>query len=231
MYNSRFELKKRETDSLDDYLILDLYDDGVLELEVFIGSPSVVEIQSNEELGLPVSEPLLASSSSGEEEEEVAQQYFVDITSDDPLFEDIWKLVQRGILSGYVVDGLNYFEPDNDITRAEFTKIILSILCITPSTEAQATPVVFNDILSTEDWYYPYTKESYIRDLITGYLGEVDSNGQSPFKPNNTITRAEAAKIVLEALNMQEIITLPEDMSVNIGILNTLLLLKILVNI
>lgn len=213
MYNSRFELKKRDTNSLDDYLILDLYDDGVLELEIFIGSPSVVEIKNNEELGLPVSESLLGNSSSGEEEEEVAQQYFVDITSEDPLFEDIWKLVQRGILSGYVVDGLNYFEPDNDITRAEFTKIILSILCITPSDEAEVAPSVFNDILSTEDWYFPYTKESFIRSLITGYLGEVDANGQSPFKPNNTITRAEAAKIVLEALNMQEIITLPEDMS------------------
>ncbi len=210
MYNARFELKKRETNSLDDYLILDLYDNGVKELEFFTGASGNVSITNNANIGLPASESLIKTSA---KETTVAQQYFEDITSDDALFDDIWKMVERGVLAGYSIDGKNYFKPDNNITRAEFTKIILSILCITPSDEAKITPAVFNDILSTADWYFPFTKESFIRDLITGYLGEVDANGQAPFKPNNTITRAEATKIMLEALNMQKIISLPSDLS------------------
>ncbi len=210
MYNSDFELKKREADSLDEYLILDLYYKGEKEVEFFLGAPDTVTITDNVDLGLPLSESLIAASVTVEES---AKQVFEDITSSDPLFDDIWKMVERGILSGYDVNGKKYFYPDKDITRAEFTKIILAILCIIPSDEAKIAPAVFNDITKTGDWFFPYTKESFVRDLITGYLGETDANGLAPFKPNNTITRAEAAKIMLEALDKQGIIKLPDDLS------------------
>jgi len=134
---------------------------------------------------------------------------FEDISIDDPLFIDIYDMVEKGILSGYDVDGLTYFMPDQEINRAEFTKIILAILCITPSDEASLAPSVFNDIsYESGAWYYDETKESYLRDFITGYLGELDSNGMAPFKPGASITRAEAAKIILEALDKEGFINL-----------------------
>lgn len=208
-YDSRFELKKRDADSLDEYLILELYDSGVLEVEFFIGAQEEVEVTDTVDLGLPESEPLFETAV----EEEETEQYFADISEDDPLFEDIAELYERGIIEGYEENGERYFEPNASITRAEFAKIILLILCIDPSDEAYILPNVFNDITSISDWFYSYTKESFIREIITGYLGEVDANGLAPFKPNNTITVAEAAKIMLEAMDGESIIDLPDDLS------------------
>jgi hypothetical protein len=138
---------------------------------------------------------------------------FADISIDDPLFMDIYEMVQKGILQGYEVDGLTYLFPDQEINRAEFTKIILAILCIIPSDEAYLAPSVFNDIPYDENnlpWYYDETKESYLREFITGYLGEIDENGMAPFKPGANITRAEAVKIILEALDKEGFINLGE---------------------
>jgi len=73
-------------------------------------------------------------------------------------------------------------------------------------------PYVLSDVLDPALWYFPYTKEAFVRDIVTGYLGEINAEGLSPFKPNNTINRAEAAKIMLEALDTEGIIELPDDL-------------------
>ncbi|MBU1019338.1 S-layer homology domain-containing protein [Patescibacteria group bacterium] len=135
---------------------------------------------------------------------------FADIEIDDPLFLDVYDLAGKGVLSGYEIDGENYFLPDQEIKRAEFAKIMLAILCIVPREEAYYPPQVFNDISDVNAWYYDETKESYLRGFITGYLAEIDVNGMAPFKPGETITRAEAAKIILEALNSEGFIDLGE---------------------
>lgn len=205
-YDTRFELVKREATSLDEYLVLELYSDEELVLEIYPGSPENVTITTTDALGLPASEAVESHDSLSAD----TRLYFEDIDEDDELFEEIGELVERGVLEGYEVGGKRYFKPDQEITRAEFTKIILAILCIVPRDEAYDLPAVFTDITSTSLWYFPFTKEGYLRDLITGYLGEVNSEGDSPFKPSNTINRAEAAKIVLEALDKEGIINLPE---------------------
>jgi hypothetical protein len=193
---SRYDLVRREADSLDEYLIIELYDYGTLEMEIWVGSLNAVNIQTTDELGLAASE-LLGDDGDLSADTRIR---FEDISEDDPLYEDIYELVERGVIEGTENNGLYYFFPDEDINRAEFTKIVLSILCIVPRDEAYLEPSVFNDILSVVDWFYPFTKEAYLSDLITGYVGETDENGQTPFKPNDTITRAEAAKIMIEAL-------------------------------
>ena len=206
--SSRYELVRREADSLDEYLIIELYDYGTLEMEIWVGSPEEVSIQTTDDLGLEASEIL------GRDGDLSANTRirFEDISEDDPLYEDIYELVERGVIEGVSIDGLNYFLPEDDINRAEFTKIVLSILCIVPRDAAYIEPSVFNDILSIVDWFYPFTKEAYLSDLITGYVGEIDVNGQTPFKPNNTITRAEAVKIMVEALISEGVI---EDIEID----------------
>lgn len=198
----RYDLIRRDADSLDEYLIIELYDYGTFEMEIWIGSPEEVSIQTTDDLGLNSSETIGGNGDLSDN----TRLRFEDISEDDPLYDDIYELVERGVIEGVTVDDLNYFLPDEDINRAEFTKIVLSILCITPRDEAYTDPSVFNDILSVLEWFYPYTKEAYLGDLITGYLGEVDANGQAPFKPNNTITRAEASKIMIEALISQGVL-------------------------
>ena len=145
---------------------------------------------------------------------EAIEMPFADISVDDPLFLDIYDMVTKGILTGYDIEGLTYFVPDREINRAEFTKIVLAILCITPRDEAHEAPNVFYDILFDEEdplWYYDETKEAYLRDFITGYLADVDEeSGLTAFRPGSTITRAEAATIILRALDKEGFLELPE---------------------
>jgi len=203
IYNtSRYELVKRDSDDLEEYMILEVYDNGTLEMEIWVGGPEDTSIQTTTDLGLEASQLIGADGDLSAD----TRVYFEDISIDDPLYDDIAELVERGVLEGVTIDGLRYFLPDEDINRAEFTKIVLSILCIVPRDEAYDLPAVFNDILNISEWFYPYTKEANLSDLITGYLGEIDIDGLAPFKPNNTITRAEATKIIIEALISEGII-------------------------
>jgi len=137
---------------------------------------------------------------------------FADLPVDDELFLDIYDMVEKGILTGYDISGLTYFMPENEINRAEFTKIMLAILCITPRDEAYLEPNVFYDILYSEGnlpWYYDETKEAYLRGFIVGYLADVDpASGLTAFRPGSTITRAEVATIMLKALDAEGFINL-----------------------
>jgi len=144
-------------------------------------------------------DPLIADDSS-----------FIDIEADDEYYDEILNLAELGIIDGYEIDGELYFMPDQYITRAEFTKILLGVLCIIPRDEAYELPNVFYDILDTEEWYYPITKESFFQEFIYGYLGELNEEGMAPFKPDITISRAEGSKIILEALNTLGVIDISE---------------------
>ncbi|MBT6068914.1 DUF11 domain-containing protein [Candidatus Peregrinibacteria bacterium] len=128
---------------------------------------------------------------------------FNDIPISDRMYDTVYDFYTKGIIQGYMIEGRQVFRPEKHITRAEFTKIMLEILCIEPRPEAYEEPPVFNDIAWSEDlpWYYPITKESFFRNFITGYLAEVDARGRAPYKPNRTINFAETAKIIEEVLS------------------------------
>ncbi len=208
LFDSALELRKKPAEKLSEYLILEVYQGEDLIFQYWPGNPEPTTITTTDELDLPGSnDPLDGFGTDGD-----FRITFEDIDSDDPLADEIQEFVERGILEGTERDDKRYFEPTDAINRAEFTKIMLGILCIVPRDEAYDLPEVFNDVLSPDAWYFPFTKEGGLRKIITGYLGEKDANGLSPFKPNNTITRAEAAKIFIEALAMEKIIELPKDL-------------------
>ncbi|MFH1720205.1 MAG: S-layer homology domain-containing protein [Patescibacteria group bacterium] len=153
--------------------------------------------------------------------EKLEQIEFSDVPRGSLYFDVVQELRDLGILEGYKTNDGFVFKPGQDITRAEFTKIILKILCIYPREAAYKPPSFFSDIayLSTTDpWYYAVVKESFFQGLITGYLGEKDPvTDLAPFKPGHNITYAEAAKIILEAANTLGIIALPEEIEVQEG--------------
>jgi hypothetical protein len=146
----------------------------------------------------------------GEDPLETADSYFDDVSIDDPYYEELLNLVVFGVLDGYEEDGVLYFKPDQFVTRAEFTKVLLYILCIDPRAEAYELPYTFYDVTDPSLWYYPITKESYLQTFITGYLQELDEEGIAPFKPDVSISRAEGAKIILEALERLGVLDLSE---------------------
>lgn len=135
---------------------------------------------------------------------------FADVAPGTELSRAVSLLKEDGIIEGYQENGATVFKPDQAILRAEYTKIVLKALCIVPRSSAYQSPSPFSDITFTQppSWYYPFVKESYLRNLITGYTGEKNALGIAPFKPLAYISRAESVKILIEALRMLGVIRL-----------------------
>lgn len=102
----------------------------------------------------------------------------------------ISALLDKNYISGYP-DGT--FKPDNPVTRAEFLKILTSVLNISPSTGGTSQ---FSDV-STDDWFFGYVVAAVEKGIVSGYP-------DGTFKPNNPITRQEAAKIIVKASGIDE---------------------------
>lgn len=96
------------------------------------------------------------------------------------------QLYKAGIVSGKTT---TTFDPNGLITRAELTKVAMKAFI-----KAELPVIIenpFSDV-SAGDWYAPFVEQARIQGILAGY-----SDGT--FKPNNSITRAEALKILILA--------------------------------
>ncbi len=114
---------------------------------------------------------------------------FTDIKSSHWAYESVINLAEKFILNGYL-DGT--FKPENNITRAEFAKIIVSA---TGSVDPYALST-FKDV-NNGDWYYSYVSTAYSLGYITGYP-------DGSFRPNDNITRADICTIVNRVLKAEK---------------------------
>ena len=92
-----------------------------------------------------------------------------------------------GLIKGYE-DGS--FKPDNSITRAEFITIMNNMFGFT-----DAKAVSFTDVKSG-DWYYGAVAKAMEAGYCKGYE-------DGSFKPDATITRAEAAVMIANAAGLK----------------------------
>lgn len=98
----------------------------------------------------------------------------------------ILRLVIRGI-----VDNVAFYRPDAHLSRAEFLKIVInSTGWQVPSTGLN---IPFDDV-SLNTWYAPYVSLALSKGMIAG--------NRVSFNPNDSITRAEATKILMTALGV-----------------------------
>ncbi|MCX5974737.1 MAG: S-layer homology domain-containing protein, partial [Coprothermobacterota bacterium] len=97
----------------------------------------------------------------------------------------ILKLVEKGYITGYP-DGT--FLPNNPVTRAEFVKIVSGVLGIAPANGGVSG---FSDV-TPSDWFCGYVVAAVDKGFVGGYP-------DGTFKPNNPITRQEAAKVIVSA--------------------------------
>lgn len=79
------------------------------------------------------------------------------------------------------------------MTRAELLKIVM---LITGNNSSKNGSLKFEDV-DEDDWYYTFVKDATDLDIIKGY----NEDGEYYYKPDNDTTRAEAAKILLFALD------------------------------
>ena len=102
----------------------------------------------------------------------------------------IEALYRKGIIKGR---GKGKFAPDENVIRAEFTKIVLEAIeaKVEPINEIEDSP--FKDV-HIYAWYLPYVKKAKDLKLIKGY-----KNGT--FRPEEAINRAEAIKMLITAFD------------------------------
>jgi len=102
--------------------------------------------------------------------------------------EEIDDMASRLVVSGV---GEDKFEPNRDITRAEFASIAIRALgLMRPETGKD----VFNDV-PKDAWYYNAVAIAYEYDLIAGY-------GSGQFGPMDKITREQAMTMVARAMKI-----------------------------
>jgi hypothetical protein len=110
---------------------------------------------------------------------------FADMPLDHWASDSVEYLLSQDIISGY---SDNTFRPNNEVTRSQFAKILVGAYgwdIITP-----ATPT-FNDV-PADNWAYGYIETASAHGVISGY-------NDGSFRPSNSITRAQVAKMVVNA--------------------------------
>jgi hypothetical protein len=112
---------------------------------------------------------------------------FSDVNSSYWAADEIGDLASDGILNGYP-DGS--FKPDNNVTRAEFAKIIGLALGFSPNLSASQK---FPDV-GTDHWSFGYVASAVDHGLVQGY-----PNGS--YGPNRNVTKAEILTIIARAKN------------------------------
>lgn len=98
-------------------------------------------------------------------------------------------LYRRGITSGRVSGDERLFEPDAPMTRAEFAVFLCRWLGLDMYTGERAS---FQDAEEIPDWTREYVYTAAANGLIQGEL----NSGELWFKPNESLTRAQAATIL-----------------------------------
>lgn len=117
---------------------------------------------------------------------------FFDVPSSNQYVDAIHYVQSSGYVAGYA-DGT--YKPNNQINRAEFTKIIVNAyfaeLAAQESCDNNVFQKVFSDIPQSA-WFKPYICSAYNHKVVGGY-----SDGT--FRPDGKINFVEAAKVIVKA--------------------------------
>ncbi|MGM9950354.1 MAG: S-layer homology domain-containing protein [Lysinibacillus sp.] len=150
-------------------------------------------------LALLVTVGLCSTTPAFAAEKTVDDYYIDDVDYDHGAYEELERFVNADIIDGYKEtevyeeDGELYeytsilLKPENSITRAQFTKILVNAMNLTGSEGAKTFPDV-----KASDWYYEYVQIASSKGIITG---KVDGT----FKPYDKITRAQMAVMIHRA--------------------------------
>ncbi|WP_339317531.1 S-layer homology domain-containing protein [Paenibacillus sp. FSL R10-2734] len=101
-----------------------------------------------------------------------------------------YSAIETATVKGFIQGNNGQVNPKDYITRAEFTKILVSALELDLKSDKGIT---YKDV-ALGDWFYPYVNAAHKAGLITGFNNE--------FKPNDKITREQMAAIIVRALSI-----------------------------
>ena len=174
---------------------------GTIRLDVS-ASAVIVDAQQNQVTNIPFVDG---------EAYTVRVESFTDVVTDHWAWEEIEQLFTAGVTQGCGGTTAQVFCPDLDVTRAEMAKFILAAINgagYTPSVDI-AEGTSFDDV--DEDYWAAAWIEQLYQDGLT------NGCSQAPLKfcPDAKVTRAEMAKFLLAAMNVDELDYEPEEVAVS----------------
>lgn len=120
---------------------------------------------------------------------------YQDLAGDDLSYTAMW-LKDRGIYTGKRIAGNLCFEPESTLTRGEFLVMAMKLLGAQP--ESTRLTSGFADENQTPAWMRPYIVSAFKSGMISG----VSSNAGMVFRPEASLTRAEAAVMLQNILSL-----------------------------
>jgi len=110
---------------------------------------------------------------------------FTDVSEEQESFDAIQFLAAMDVVGGYE-DGT--FQPMKSLSRGEAVKILLAADGITPEGINPGVGSIFPDTIG---WERPWVEEAVQRGIVSGY-------GDGTFRPHAPLTRAAAAKVIVQ---------------------------------
>lgn len=120
---------------------------------------------------------------------------FSDVPTSNEFSDAIFYVKSHGIVQGYP-DGT--YKPDTTINRAEFVKVLVESVS---DSGMMCKIAAFTDV-DQGSWYASHTQKARCWGFIEGYA-------DGTFKPANSITFVESAKILAKAYGLEAITTVP----------------------
>lgn len=124
----------------------------------------------------------------------VAHAQFTDVKTSRDDAEAVAYVFSRGIVSGYS-DGT--FRPDGTINRAEFAKIASLFYWNGEKKYIEMCGSKHFDDVALDAWYFHFVCTAKDHEIVSGYPGT------RLYKPEQSITVAEAAKMIIAAFKIQ----------------------------
>ncbi|OKL35337.1 S-layer homology domain-containing protein [Domibacillus mangrovi] len=152
-------------------------------------------------LALFLSFGLFSASSVSAAVKPIERYYIGDVGPEHRFYDAIERFVYTDIIDGYIEsesyeeDGELYeysyvtVRPDEKVTRAQFTKILVSALSLKVGTQVKEFPDV-----KPAKWHYDYIRIASSQGIISGY-----SDGK--FHPDENITRDQMAAMIYRAFS------------------------------
>jgi hypothetical protein len=139
--------------------------------------------------------------------EPAGDQKFEDVPAGHTFYDYIWRLAERGYVSGYPCGGegepcvppanLPYYRPATNITRAQLSKVVAEAAQLSDPLGEQ----IFEDVAEGST-FYEYIQRLANLGIMSGYscggVGEpcVPPDNRPYFRPQERATRGQASKIV-----------------------------------
>jgi len=122
---------------------------------------------------------------------------FVDMTEREEYGAAV-AMTAMGIMCGSIVGDDLFFSPDKEVTRAEFVSMAMKSIGIRPDSTLKSS--YFDDNGDIPSSLVGYVATAQRAGIVNGTF----ANGKLLFRPNEAITKYEAAKIMAELMNVKE---------------------------